>query len=146
MGDPKISFSGGSFTVSGYAPAWSIGNLGQVRLADYFQITPPSSFTDPQIKLGLHILDLTWGRRGSLWLEQSLTVGGTFHLLTSGASGSLQLNNQLLWQPIRDLQFTFTFVLSGQLDDTGVKGSVNFGSQFRLTDTKSVFGGVGLRF
>ncbi len=146
MPDPKVSLSGGSFTVSGYAPTWSLGNIGQVKLGDYFQITPQGSLSDPQLKLGLHILDLTWGRRGSLWLEQSLTAGGTFHLLTSGASGSLQLNNQLLWQPVKELQFTFTFVISGQLDQHGVTGSVNFGSQFKMIENKAVLGGVGLRF
>jgi hypothetical protein len=144
MGDPHVSFSGGSFVVSGYAPSWSIGNLGQIRLGDHFQITPPSSFTDPQIKLGLHLIDLTWGHRGHLWLEQSVTVGGTFHLLQSGAGGSLMLNNQLIWQPMRDLQFTFTFVLSGQLDQHGVSGSVNFGGQFKAIDTKPAMTGLGL--
>jgi hypothetical protein len=146
MGDPKISLSGGAFTVSGYAPQWSIGNLGQVRLGDHFQIFPPTSFTDPQIRLGLHLIDLTWGRKGHLWLEQSLTAGGTFHLLNTGASGSLQLNNQLLWQPLKELTFTFHFNLSGELNEHGFQGAVNFGSNFKMVDNKTVLGGIGLRF
>jgi|SRR5882724_5732884 len=144
MPDPKVSLSGGSFTVSGYAPQWSIGNLGQIRLGDHFQITPQGGLSDPQVKLGLHIIDLTWGQKGHLWLEQSLTAGGTFHLLHSGAAGSLQLNNSLYWHPIRDLHFSFTFILSGQLDDHGITTSVNFGSQFKIVDTKPVMAGLGL--
>jgi hypothetical protein len=144
MPDPHVSLSGGSFTISGYAPQWSIGNLGQIRLADHFQITPQGSLSDPQIKLGLHLIDLTWGHKGHLWLEQSLTAGATFHLLQSGAAGSLQLNNQLLWAPAKDLQFFFTFTLTGQLDQHGFSGSVNFGSQYKWSAPKSTVTGLGL--
>ncbi|HSV65348.1 MAG TPA: hypothetical protein VLJ59_05495 [Mycobacteriales bacterium] len=145
MPDPKVSISGGSFTVQGYAPGWSIGNLGQCRLGDNFQITPTGSMSDPQLKLGLHLIDCVWGRRGSIWLEQSLSAGGTFSL-GGTPMGSLQLNNQLLWQPMKDLRFTLTFVLNGQLDQHGATGSVSFGSQFKVTDSKATMLGLGFHF
>ena len=145
MPDPKITFPGGAFTVSGYAPSFSLGQLGQCKLGDTFQITPPPGLKDIQVKAGIHVIDCTWGRKGSLWLEQSLTAGGTFSF-ANGAGGSMALNNQLFWTPIRELYFTFSFTLNGNIDQHGAHGTINFGSQFKLIDTPAGFAGAGFHF
>jgi hypothetical protein len=146
MPEPKISFSGGNFTVSGYAPGWSIGDLGQCRLGDSFQVQRPAGLSDLEFGVGLHIIDCTWGRKGSLWLEQSLTAGGKYSFTTSGASGSLQLSNTLLWTPMRELHFTFSFILNGKVDGSGASGTLSFGSQFKMIDTAGAMLGAGVRF
>jgi hypothetical protein len=126
---------------------WSIGDVGQCRLVDYFNVAPTGSLSDPQLKLATSLVNCTWGQRGHLWLEQSLTAGGTFHLLGSGASGSLQLDNTLIWQPVRELQITLTFMLNGTLDsNTGFAGTINLGGNAKMLDTRATMAGIGLRF
>jgi hypothetical protein len=147
MPDPKVSLSGGNFTVSGYAPAWSLGNLGQVKLGDHFQIQRPGGLSDIEFGFGLHVLDITWGKKGTLWLEQSLSVGGKYSFTRSQAQGSLQLSNTLLWVPMKELQFTFSFIITGKVDHDGAtSGTVQFGSNFKMVDTHGAMLGAGLRF
>ncbi|MGH9118811.1 MAG: hypothetical protein ACRD0A_13305 [Acidimicrobiales bacterium] len=142
-----VTLQNGGLQFNANLYGWSLGDVGQCRLVDYFNVAPTGSLSDPQAKLALHLVSCTWGQKGHLWLEQSLTAGGTFHLLGSGASGSLALDNRLMWQPVRELQITLSFTLNGVLDsNTGFQGSVNLGGNMRMLDTRATMLGVGLRF
>jgi hypothetical protein len=142
-----ITIQNGGLQFNAQLANWSIGNVGQCKLVDYFRVSPTGSLSDPQIKLATHLVGCTWGQRGHVWLEQSLVAGGTFRVLNTGAAGSLVLDNTLYWQPVRELQVTFSFVFNGTLDSTsGFQGTVNFGGNMNLLDNRATFAGVGLRF
>jgi hypothetical protein len=142
-----ITLQNGGLQFNANLHNWSIGDVGQCRLVDYFNVAPTGSLSDPQLRLAMHVVSCTWGQRGHLWLEQSLVAGGTFHLLGSGASGSLTLDNQLYWQPVRELQISLGFTLDGTLDsNTGFQGSVMLGGRMRMLDTRAAMVGIGVRF
>lgn len=142
-----VTLQGGGLQFNAYLTNWSIGNVGQCRLVDYFNVAPTGSLSDPELRLAMHLVSCTWGQRGGVWLEQSLTAGGSFHLLNSGAQGSLVLTNELYWQPVRELQVVFNFTLTGTLDaDTGFQGGINLGGNMKMLDTRAAFAGAGLRF
>ena len=47
---------------------------------------------------------------------------------------------------MKELHFTFSFILNGQVDRNGATGTVQFGSQFKMIDTAGAMLGAGLRF
>src|SRR3954471_7823539 len=102
-----ITIANGGLQFNANLSSWSLGNVGQCRIVDYLNVSPYGSLSDPQMKLAVHLASCVWGQRGHLWLEQTLTAGGTFHVLNTGAQGSLTLSNQLYWQPVKELRVNF---------------------------------------
>jgi hypothetical protein len=144
---PPFAFSGGGLQYTGTLANFTIGHLGTCRLADTLTLAPVGSLSDPQAKLTTHLVNCVWGQKGSLWLEQSLNLGGTFHLLNSGGQGSLALDSKLLWQPIRELRVSLSFIFNGTLDwNKGYNGDVVFKGQFHALDTKANMLKLGLTF
>ena len=66
----------------------------------------------------------------------------------SGASGSLQLNSGLYWQPTEYLRVNFGLTLNGTVDRNGFTGTAHFhDTSILLGSTKAVLGtGLGIHF
>jgi len=142
-----ITIANGGLQFNANLASWSIGNVGDCRIIDYFNVAPTGSLSDPQLRLATHLATCVWGQQGHLWLQQTLTAGATFHVLNSGAQGSLQLNNNLYWQPVKELRINFSLTFNGTFDsNTGWGGDVSFGGNMKMIDTKAAFAGVGLSF
>jgi hypothetical protein len=141
----NISLTQHTYWFSGNVPGWSLGNVSQCKLFDNFQFTPPTS-NDFETKLGMHIINCTWARRGEFWLGSSLNFAGTFNT-ASGASGSIALNTGVFWQPMKSLTLSFAVTLDGTVDNAGFHGSVQFHqSNATLVLPKSQWAGVGVYF
>lgn len=147
MTPPQISLQGATIHFTPNIPGWSIGNLGQCHLTDYFNLSPAGPLSDPQLRLATSLANCVWGQRGHFWLEQTLTAGATVHFLTTGAGMSMQLTNQLYWQALRDLKVTVSLTFTGTYDShSGWNGTVGFNSQLQAIDAKSTFVGAGISF
>ena len=147
MPDPPVQLANGGLQFNAHLYNWSLGDVGQCRLVDYFNVAPAGSLSDPQLKLATHLVTCVWGQKGHLWLEQSLTAGGTFHLLNSGAQGSMAFTNSLFWHPVRELRINLTFTLNGTLDrNQGFQGGINLGGDMKWMDTRGALLGAGISF
>lgn len=147
MTPPLVQIQGGGLQFNANLASMSLSDVGQCKLADHFNFSPVGSLSDPEAKLSAHLIGCVWGDRGHIWLEQSLTLGGTFHLLHSGGEGSIALDNALFIKPMKELQIMFRFIINGTLDSsTGFHGSMSFNGDMKLIDSKANFAAIGLKF
>ncbi len=147
MSPPKIDLSGGGLTVTNTWNDFRISDVGACRLLDVTTIAPAGSLSDPQFRLSQHLLGCIWGQKGHIWLEQSLTLGGTFRFIHSGAAGSVALNNALFVHPFKELTISFNFLFTGTLDSaSGWNGSIRFNGEMKGTSPKTGLVGIGFQF
>jgi hypothetical protein len=144
----NISLSKQTFWFSGQVSGWAMADIGQCRLFDNFQVTPPTGLKPFELSAATTAVHCVWAKKGSLWLESTLKLGGSFST-EKGASGSVQLTSGVHYAPMKGIEFVFGLTLDGTVDRDGFRGSVHLhDSGFVLTAPKSVWSGptVGVYF
>jgi hypothetical protein len=135
----NISLSKQTFWFSGQVQGWSMGDIGQCKLFDNFQFTPPTGLSPLELSAATTVVHCVWAKKGTFWLDSSLKVGGSFST-KSGAAGSVQLPTGLHWTPIPQIDLVFGITIDGTIDSSGVNVSAHFhDSGFVLTAPKSVW-------
>jgi hypothetical protein len=147
MTPPPLQIAGGGLQYTGTLANTSMSGLGTCKLGDTLTLAPVGSLSDPQARLVTHLVNCVWGQKGHLWLEQSLNLGGTFHLLNSGGQGSLALDSKIFYQPVRELRISLSFMFNGTLDwKSGYNGKVAFTGQVHALDSKATMINLGFHF
>jgi hypothetical protein len=149
MGDNSrlnISLSKQTFWFSGQVSGWAMGDVGQCRLFDNFQVTPPTGLKPFELSAATTVAHCVWAKKGSFWLESTLKLGASYSSRT-GAAGSTQLTSGVHWMPMTSIELVFGITLDGTVDKDGFRGSVHLhDSGFVLTAPKSGWAGVGVYF
>jgi hypothetical protein len=143
----NLSLSQKTFWFSGTTQGWSLGDIGQCRLFDNFQFTPPTGLSPFELSAATTVVHCTWAKKGNFWLDTMVNAGGSFST-KSGAAGSISIPTGLHWTPVPKIEFTFGITINGTIDSSGANISANFhDSGFIFTAPKSFWNGqVGVWF
>jgi hypothetical protein len=138
--DPKIEYDKLelTMTITGLTGGWSLGQLGQLRLADSATLQFPSLWNDYKKQATLHILQAQWNLGSRLVFEQSLDFGVEF-TNKDGVGQSMAVDNALklhiIDRPLLKIDLSANLTMDGKFDGrrfdgrtevTGLKLRVDF--------------------
>jgi len=128
MTPPRLTFNDEelTLTLTGMGGGWSFGHLREIRLLDHAQVHFPSSWSQFQMDVALHLIDTTWRLRGDLILRSSIESGLSYSL-ADGTSGTLAANAELvehiLQRPTVSLDGYVNFRFDGEVGEHGFTGT-----------------------
>jgi hypothetical protein len=140
MPDPKIEYDKLelTLTITGLTGGWSLGQLGQLKLADSATLQFPSGWNDYKKQATFHILQAQWNLGSRLVLEQALDFGVEF-TDKDGVGQSMAVDNALklhiIDRPLLKIDLSANFTMDGKFDGrrfdgrtevTGLKLRVDF--------------------